>query len=208
MTISNTALVRAFALSALASLAVACGGGDEKSAADKSAAPTDAAGDASQPAAAAAAKAAPDDGLANAVAVGKTAAAVDLKYNIAARPALGQPFEVELVLLPRLPADTLEVQATGMPGLVVAGGAEAKFDQVVAGEKYAAKVLLQVMEPGLYYVGVTAKLVNKVQTDSRTFSVPVVVGELPAVEKATPAATGANSGGEAVEAAKAVETTK
>jgi len=38
--------------------------------------------------------------------------------------------------------------------------------------------------------------------------VPVVVGELPAVEKATPAATGANSGGEAVEAAKAVETTK
>ena len=208
MTISKTDLVRAFALTALASLAVACGGGDEKSAADKAAAPTDAAGKASQQAAAAAAKAAADDGLANAVAVGKTAAAVDLKYNIAARPALGQPFEVELVLLPRMAADALEVQATGMQGLVVAGGAEAKFDQVVAGEKYAAKVLLQVMEPGLYYVGVTAKLVNKVQTDSRTFSVPVVVGELPAVEKATPAAAGASSGGEAVEAAKAVETTK
>ena len=208
MTISNTALVRAFALTALASLAVACGGGDEKSAADKAASPTDAAGEASQPAAAAAAKAAPDDGLANAVAVGKTAAAVDLKYNIAARPALGQPFEVELVLLPRVAADTLEVQATGMPGLVVAGGADAKFDQVLAGEKYAAKVLLQVMEPGLYYVGVTAKLVNKVQTDSRTFSVPVVVGQLPAVEKATPAAMGANPGGEVVEASKAVETTK
>lgn len=207
MTISNTALVRAFALTALASLAVACGGGDEKSAADK-AAPADAAGSASQQAAAAAAKAAADDGLANAVAVGKTAAAVDLKYNIAARPALGQPFEVELVLLPRVAADTLEVQATGMPGLVVAGGAEAKFDQVVAGEKYAAKVLLQVTEPGLYYVGVTAKLVNKVQTDSRTFSVPVVVGQLPAVEKPAPAATGANSGGEAVEATKGVETTK
>jgi len=208
MTISNTALVRAFALTALASLAVACGGGDEKSAADKAAAPTDAAGKASQQAAAAAAKAAADDGLANAVAVGKTAAAVDLKYNIAARPALGQPFEVELVLLPRVAADTLEVQATGMSGLVVAGGAEAKFDQVVAGEKYAAKVLLQVTEPGLYYVGVTAKLVNKVQTDSRTFSVPVVVGQLPAVEKPAPAATGANSGGEAVEATKGVETTK
>jgi hypothetical protein len=208
MTISNTALVRAFALTALASLAVACGGGDEKSAADKAAAPTDAAGKASQQAAAAAAKAAADDGLANAVAVGKTAAAVDLKYNIAARPALGQPFEVELVLLPRVAADTLEVQATGMPGLVVAGGADAKFSQVVAGEKYAAKVLLQVSEPGLYYVGVTAKLVNKVQTDSRTFSVPVVVGQLPAVEKPAPTAMGANAGGQAVEASKAVETTK
>ena len=41
-----------------------------------------------------------------------------------ASPALGQPFEVELVLLPRVAADTLEVQATGMPGLVVAGGAD------------------------------------------------------------------------------------
>ena len=207
MTISINGLVRALALTVLASLAVACGGGDEKSAADK-AAPADAAGDASKQAATAAAKAAADDGLANAVAVGKTAAAVDLKYNIAARPAIGQPFEVELVLLPRMAADALEVQATGMPGLVVAGGADAKFDQVVAGEKYAAKVLLQVTEPGLYYVGVTAKLVNKVQTDARTFSVPVVVGELPAAEKATPAAAGANSGGEAVEAAQAVETLK
>ena len=207
MTISINGLVRALALTVLASLAVACGGGDEKSAADK-AAPADAAGDASKQAATAAAKAAADDGLANAVAVGKTAAAVDLKYNIAARPAIGQPFEVELVLLPRMAADALEVQATGMPGLVVAGGADAKFDQVVAGEKYAAKVLLQVTEPGLYYVGVTAKLVNKVQTDARTFSVPVVVGELPAAEKAAPAAAGANSGGEAVEASQAVETVK
>jgi hypothetical protein len=208
MTISINAFVRACALTALASLAVACGGGDGNSAADK-AAPADAAGKAAkQAAAAAAAKAAADDGLANAVAVGKTAAAVDLKYNLAARPALGQPFELELVLLPRVAADTLEVQATGMPGLVVAGGAAAKFDQVVPDEKYAAKVLLQVTDPGLYYVGVTAKLVNKVQTDSRTFSVPVVVGQLPAVEKPAPAAAGANAGGEAVEAAKAIETVK
>jgi hypothetical protein len=207
MTISTNAFVRACALTALASLAVACGGGGGNSAADK-AVPAEAAGKASKQAAAAAAKAAEDDGLANAVAVGKTAAAVDLKYNLAARPALGQPFELELVLLPRVAADALEVQATGMPGLVVAGGAAAKFDQVVADEKYAAKVLLQVTEPGLYYVGVTAQLVNKVQTDSRTFSVPVVVGQLPAVEKPVPAAVGANAGGEAVEATKAVETVK
>ena len=204
MTISNRVLVRAYVLTVLASLAVACGGGDEKSAADKTA-PVDAAGKASQQAAA---KAAVDDGLANAVAVGKTAAAVDLKYNLTARPAIGQPFEVELVFVPRVAADALEVQATGMPGLVVAGGAAAKFDQVVADEKYAAKVLLQVAEPGLYYVGITAKLVNKVQTDSRTFSVPIVVGQLPAVEKPAPAAMGANSGAEAVQATKAVETTK
>ena len=206
MIICINALGRALALTVLASLAMACGGGDEKAAAEK-AAPAVAAGDVSKQAVAAEAKAA-DDGLANAVAVGKTAAAVDLKYDLAVRPALGQPFEVELVFVPRMAADVLEVQASGMPGLVVAGGADAKFDQVVANEKYAAKVLLQVTEPGVYYVGVTAKLVSKVQTDSRTFSVPIIVGELPAVEKPAPAAAGATSGGEAVEASKAVETTK
>ena len=207
MIIRINALGRALALTVLASLAMACGGGDEKAAADKSA-PAEGAGDVSKQTVAAEAEAAADGRLANAVAVGKTAAAVDLKYDLAVRPGLGQPFEVELVFVPRMAADALEVQASGMPGLVVAGGADAKFDQVVAGEKYAAKVLLQVTEPGVYYVAVTAKLVNKVQTDSRTFSVPIVVGELPAVEKPAPVATGANSGGEAVEASKAVETTK
>jgi hypothetical protein len=207
MTISINALGRALALTALATLAMACGGGDEEKAAAEKAAPAVAAGDVSKQAVAAEAKAA-DDGLANAVAVGKTAAAVDLKYDLAARPGLGQPFEVELVFVPRMAADALEVQATGMPGLVVAGGADAKFEQVVANEKYAAKVLLQVTEPGVYYVGVTAKLVSKVQTDSRTFSVPIIVGELPAVQKPAPATAAASSGGEAVEASKAVETTK
>ena len=207
MTISINDLSRAFALAVLASLAVACGGGDDKSAADK-AAPADADGKASQQPGPAPAKAAVDDGLANAVAVGKTAAAVDLKYNIGARPAVGQPFEVELVLLPRIAAEALDMQATAMPGLVVAGGGEAKFAPVVADERYATKVLVQVAAPGLYYVGVTVKLLNKLQTDARSFSVPVVVGELPAVEKPAQAAAGANAGGGAVEAAKAVETTK
>jgi hypothetical protein len=205
MTISINAPIRAVGLAVLAALAVACGGGDGKPAA-KAAKSAAAAGEASKKVAETPGKAA-DDGLANAVAVGKTAAAVDLKYDLPTRPAAGQPFEVELVFLPRIPADTLDVQATGMPGLVVAGGATAAFTPVAVGERYVAKLLLQVPEPGLYYVGVTAKLTTKSQTDARTFSVPVVIGALPAVEKPTPAANGA-SGGENVETTKAVETTK
>lgn len=208
MTISINALVRAFALAVLASLAVACGGGDDKSAADQAPPAASPAGTTSQEPGAAPANAGAKDELANAVAVGKTAAAVDLKYDLAARPGVGQPFEMVLVMLPRIAADALEMQATGMSGLVVAGGGEAKFAPVVADERYATKVLVQVTEPGLYYIGVTVKLLNKLQTDARTFSVPVVVGELPAVEKPAQAAAGASAGGEAVEASKAVETVK
>ena len=205
MTISFNAPIRAVGLAVLAALAVACGGGDGKPAA-KAAKSAAAAGEASKKVAETPGKVA-DDGLANAVAVGKTAAAVDLKYDLPTRPAVGQPFEVELVFLPRIPADTLDVQATGMPGLIVAGGATAAFAPVAVGERYVAKLLLQVPEPGLYYVGVTAKLTTKSQTDARTFSVPVVIGALPAVEKPTPATNGAG-GGENVETTKAVETTK
>jgi hypothetical protein len=205
MTISINAPVRAVGLAMLAALAVACGGGDEKPAAKGAESPA-AAGKAPKNVVETPGTAA-DDGLANAVAVGKAAAAVDLKYNLPVRPEAGQPFEVELVFLPRIPADTLDVQATGMPGLIVAGGATATFAQVVVGERYVAKVLLQAPEPGLYYVGVTAKLTTETQTDARTFSVPVVIGVLPAVEKAAPVKSGAG-GGENVETTKAAETTK
>ena len=137
MTISINAPIRAVGLAVLAALAVACGGGDGKPAA-KAAKSAAAAGEASKKVAETPGKAA-DDGLANAVAVGKTAAAVDLKYDLPTRPAAGQPFEVELVFLPRIPADTLDVQATGMPGLIVAGGATAAFAPVAVGERYVAK---------------------------------------------------------------------
>ena len=50
--------------------------------------------------------------------------AVDLKYDVLAKPDVGQPFEIELAFLPRLAADSLEVEVTGIPGLtLVSGGA-------------------------------------------------------------------------------------
>jgi hypothetical protein len=91
MTISINAFSRALALAVLASLAAACGGGDDKSAADQAPAAASPAGTTSQEPGAAAANAGAKDELANAVAVGKTAAAVDLKYDLTARPEVGQP---------------------------------------------------------------------------------------------------------------------
>jgi hypothetical protein len=209
MSMIKTALVRALALAVLASMAVACGGGEEKAAKEQAAAAaaakkSKAKGKAGDGAGAAAV----DDGLANAVAVGKAAAAVDLRYGLATKPAVGQPFEVDLTFIPRVAADTLEVEATGMPGLVLAGGVIASFGPpVTAGERYSTKVLAQVTETGLFYISITAKLASKVQTDARTFSVPVVVGPLPAAEKASAGSKAAEPGA-TVKSTPAVETTK
>ncbi|NJD30303.1 MAG: hypothetical protein FIB04_00240 [Gammaproteobacteria bacterium] len=209
---SKSLYVRALALllvAALAALAAGCGGGEEKAAKKESAAAGAEAGKASaagagkQAGAAGVAKA-EDDGMANAVAMGKTAAAVDLKYDMSVKPDVGQPFEVELAFIPRVAAEALEVEASGMAGLVLASGSKARFENVVAGERYVAKMLVQVNQPGLYYIGVTAKMVSKVQAEARTFSVPIVVGTvLPAEQKPSPAAA---APGATVKSMQAVET--
>jgi hypothetical protein len=202
MSSTKTALVRVIAVTVLASLAAACGGGEEKAVKDD-AATAAVSKQQKKPSDAAPAAAAVDDGLANAVAVGKTAAAVDLRYGLNAKPAVGTPFEVELAFTPRVHADSLDIEASGMPGLVIASGATAKFAPVKADERYSAKLLVQVTQTGLYYIGVTAKLTSQVQTDARTFSVPVVVGALPAAQKPEAAA----APGETVKSTPAVETT-
>jgi hypothetical protein len=86
-----------------------------------------------------------------------------------------------------MPADALELEYTDMPGLILVGARNARFEKVVAGEAYATRVLVRADAPGLFYISVVAKMVTQVQTEARAFSVPVVVGTAPATsQKAAP----------------------
>jgi hypothetical protein len=193
-------MLRALVTFALVAMLAGCGSKDDESAPAKRTQTT--AQKAARAAKAESAKA--DERMANAVAVGKATAAVDLQYDLLAKPVAGQPLEVELVLVPRLPADSLEVEAHGMTGLDVVTGGSASFQNVAAGVQYRMKMLVQPAANGIYYIGVTAKLITKVQSDARAFSVPVVVGDPPpAVKPAAAAGTAAAP----VESMKAEETT-
>jgi hypothetical protein len=193
-------LHRALALAALATLLAGCGRGGDEQAAEPAKKPAE------QPAATAAkapvAADDPDSLKANAVTTGKTSAAVDLKYDVLSKPDPGQQFEVELVFLPRAAADSLEIEITSIPGITVVSGGTARFENVTAGERYPAPVVARADGPGLFYLGVAARMVSKVQTEARTFSVPVVVGAVSAPEKPAPAA---DASGEAVESMPAAE---
>lgn len=188
------------AVTALALLLAACGGGGKETEAP---APAKPANKAETPAAAVQSPGeAGDPKFANAVASGKTTAGVDLKYDLASKPEPGRDFVVELALLPRHLADRLEVETTGIPGLVVVDGATAKFEKVVPGETYSVKVTVRAEQQGVYYLGVSAKMISQVQTEARTFSVPVVVGSPAAAEKTVPAT---DASGDPVEPMPAVE---
>jgi hypothetical protein len=172
---------------ALAFAVAGCGSKEEP---EKAAAPKPVARPASDDAAGAAGVAAAKDArrMANAVATGKAGAAVDLQYEVAPRPEVGQPFEIELSFAPGLPADTLDVQLSATSGLRITSTETIRFEAVQAGERYTSKAAVIGDAPGLYYVGVVVRMATKVQTDARSFSIPVVVGsEPPAAAKPAPA---------------------
>jgi hypothetical protein len=197
-------LARATALSLATALAAGCGGKSDQEVAAQ--ATKSAATAVADKAAAVAAKAQQEDErLANAVATGKSSAPVDLKYDIAAKPVSGQPFEVELTFLPRASADSLDVDISAVEGLTLVGDGKVKFDGVQAGERYTTKLLLQSGADGMYYIGVATKMVSKIQTEVRNFSVPIVVGSPAVAEKPAPQKDAA---GKAVEPMTAVESGK
>lgn len=197
-------LVGAVAVSLAVALAAGCGSkSDEEAAAKASKAATVSANGSTARADKARSG---EERLADAVvATGKSAAAVDLKYDIAAKPAVGAPFEVELTFLPRVSADALEVEISAIEGLTLVGNSQVKFDNVQAGERYTTKVLVQSGTAGMYYIGVAAKMTTKVQTEARSFSVPIVVGTPAVAAKPAPEKDAA---GTAVESMPAVESGK
>lgn len=133
---------------------------------------------------------------------GKSAAAVDLEYDVLAKPEPGQPFEVELVFVPRLPADALEVEVTPIPGVVLVSGGSERFENVTPATRYSSRVTVRADQPGLYYLGVVARMVTKVETEARAFSVPAVVGTPPAQAKPQP---DADATGQAIQSMPAEE---
>lgn len=196
-------LRRTLAVVALAALLAACGRGDKEPAAPpaKEAAEKKPVAAASTPAKADD----PDSRLATAVATGKTAAGVDLKYDVAAKPEPGQDFQIELVFLPRVAADALEVEVSPIPGLAIVSGATARFENVTADERYSTPVVARADGQGLYYLGVSARMATQVQAEARTFSVPIVVGAaLAAAEKPAPAT---DTSGQPIQSTPAEETT-
>jgi len=190
---------RLVAIVALTAALGACSRGEDEQASNSE---TPAAVGAPAAGAAAPAESPDDKRMANAVVTGKTTAPVDLKYDVLAKPDVGQPVEIELAFSPRLAADVLEVEVTGIPGLTVVNGGATRFEGVMPGERYVAKALVQADAPGIYYANVVARMITQVQTEARTFSVPVAVGAVPAAQKTEPAA---DASGEAIQSLPAEE---
>ena len=140
--------------------------------------------------------------MARAVGDGKPGAAVDIRYEIAAKPQVGAPTEVQLALVPNSGVEALDATISGMEGITIAGDLKPHFENVEAGKPYQHSFSLLPDRTGVYYITVAVTTTMGGATVGRTFSIPFVVGSPEQNQKAAPAK---DASGQAVESMKAVE---
>jgi hypothetical protein len=143
--------------------------------------------------------------MAHAVGNGKPGAAVIIRYEFSAKPAVGTPMELNVVFVPQAGVDSLDIMVSGMDGVTLSGPLTASFPDVVPSKPYTHKVSVLPDRACLFSLSFVATTQIGNSNLSRTFAIPFSVGNVPAQQKAPPQTDAA---GEAVQPAKAQETTK
>ena len=146
----------------------------------------------------------PSEKMARAVGGGKPGAAVDIRYEFAAKPEVGKPVQVEVALVPSAGVDAMDVTFTGMEGITLAGELQASFESVKPGELYKHSLSVLANQGGVYYITASVNTQIGGATLSRTFAVPFVAGTAPAQKKPEPVTDGS---GQAVQPMQAEEPT-
>lgn len=114
--------------------------------------------------------------MAHAVAIGKTQPVFDLKYDIASKPMVGEPIEIELAFVPMFPGDSFHATiASASPGLTLEGNLTPTTSDVKAGEAWRIKLIAHAAAPVAYYFNVNADHNASGVRSTRNFSIPLFV---------------------------------
>jgi hypothetical protein len=151
---------------------------------------------------------APDDPIARmarAVGNGKPGAAVEIRYEFSGKPTAGTPNELQIAFIPHAGVDSMEIVINGMDGVTLSGVQTVSFAEVEPQKPYVHTLSVLPDRNGVFYLSVVVTTQIGNQNLSRTFSVPFVVGNVPAQQKPAPQT---DASGEAVQPAKANETTR
>lgn len=143
--------------------------------------------------------------FAKAVGDGKPGAAVNIRYEFAGKPAIGTPTELDVAFIPSAGVDSMEATLAGMEGITLSGNLQASFTAVEAGKPYRHKITVLPDRTGVFYITVSVSTQIAGSSVGRTFSIPFVVGQPQAEQKAAPAK---DEKGEAIQTMPAQESSK
>jgi hypothetical protein len=115
-------------------------------------------------------------GMVEAATQGKSQLPVKVKFGLKQRPTLGQPLDIDIAVLPQIDASGAELQVTGGDGLSVAPESiQAELAAVETGQVYRQVVKVTPSADGVLLLGLTILLKHDEVTDSRAFSIPLIV---------------------------------
>ena len=115
-------------------------------------------------------------GMVEAATQGKSQLPVKVKFGLTHRPTLGQPLDIDIAVLPQIDASGAELQVTGGDGLSIAPESiQAELAAVETGQVYRRVVKVTPSVDGVLLLGLTILLKHDEVTDSRAFSIPLIV---------------------------------
>ena len=114
-------------------------------------------------------------GMVQAASQGKSTVPVELKFDIAQRPKVGQPLDINLALIAQIEASPATIRVDGADDVSVASGAS-QFDipSAEAGEVYRETVNVTPNAEGVVLLGVTVSLKHDEVVEQRAFSIPII----------------------------------
>jgi hypothetical protein len=120
-------------------------------------------------------------GMVEAASQGKSQLPVSLKFDLLQRPVVGQPLEIDLALVPQVAAGAARIEVAGSDGLQVADGdSKIEVPALDANQVYRHTITLTPAAEGVLLLNLNVTLKREELSDSRIFSVPIIVAAAPA----------------------------
>jgi len=115
-------------------------------------------------------------GMVEAASQGKSQLPVELKFDLKQRPTPGQALDIDIALIPQIDAGAADIQVTAGDGLTVAAGTnQIDWPAVEAGQVYRQSVKVTPTGDGVLLLSLTVSLKHDEMTESRAFSIPLIV---------------------------------
>jgi len=115
-------------------------------------------------------------GMVEAVSLAKSNVPVGMKFQLSERPTMGKPLDVLVALLPQEGADSATLRVTGSEGLELAAGAiSQEIPTVEAAHAYKESFTVIPTTEGVQLLTLTVNLKHDESSESRSFSVPLIV---------------------------------
>ncbi|MEZ5512897.1 MAG: hypothetical protein R3F58_03410 [Steroidobacteraceae bacterium] len=150
--------------------------------------------------------AAETEDMVSAVAAGKPGAPIDVRFDVPTKPRVGEPLKIDVAVVPLSTVGRLEVLFQGNDGFaVVSNGQLGPLDNPAVGKVLRHSVTVLPQSEGVFMLSAIAMTDGTDASMSRSFAMPIIVGNASAVaSKPQNAVTDAT--GETVQSLPAVET--